>query len=164
MLLLCNRMRLNRDKTAILVVTSSKDDRDPTSITLKTEDDKIVQSQRQIKVLGWLTNGSRSMDSQLNASLSKIHFCYIKYASITKFMPEKLRANLARTCILSILTYGLEFYFAQNVKIISKLQVTFMNIARWVKMSYCFRMRKSAICQSINWEDPYQLMLKGEVH
>ena len=107
-----NGMQLNGDKTAILVVTSSKDDRDPTSITLKTEDDEIVRSQRQIKVLGWLTNGRRSMDSQLNASISKIHYCYIKYASITKFMPKNLRANLARTCILSINTYSLEFYFA----------------------------------------------------
>ena len=78
-------------------------------------------------------------------------------------MSEKVRARVANSCLVSILKYGVEFYIAQNVRIVNKWWVEMMKLAKHVKRSACLRIRNSLVCSSLDWLTPNQILLRSVI-
>ena len=159
-----NQLKLNPEKTSILVIakkTVKERNTDIRIITEPGEDD--VEPKKSINVLGWIFNSRLSMDESLQKINTKIKVIMSKVKTITPYMTEKQRLTFANSYMMPLLNYGVQSYVTENQTIKQKYYRITMNIARWVKQSYCFRMSCNKILKTLKWQLPNQKMKKEAV-
>ena len=147
----------------MLEMINTETKKDKTEISFKTEKGEEVKTEKQIKILGWWWNGRRSMDTHLMKTMKKVNYRIHIFNNLSKFMNEKTRSKYIHSKITSLLSYGISFYLGQNQKLLTRIQTEIMKLARLVKQSACFKIRRSIICHSINWEEPTQWMMKSAI-
>ena len=73
---------------------------------------------------------------------------------------EKNWLTFANSYLISQLNYRGQSYITENQNVKQQYHKIRMNIVRWVKQSYCYRISCRKILKSLKWELPNQKMKK----
>ena len=156
------KLKINCDKTNVLVINKLKHEEKVNTIALNTGSEVLIPK-RQIKVLGFYFNSRLSMDSNINAASKSTSYLMHSAKGVGRLMNEKTRTKFPNSHMLSRVTYGLPCYLSEKQEIKNKIHSTIMSISRWCKGSYCFRVSCSKINKSIGWDLPNQMILKSSL-
>ena len=99
---LCNRLKLNQDKTEVLIFSSPY--RPRPSLDNLTIVDEIVACSPMARNIGVVFDNSLSMVSHVNAVCKSAFFICIKYPRLGSFLHQKLRKPLYMHLSLQRLT------------------------------------------------------------
>ena len=153
------KLQMNGDKTGIVVISRQCLDRYRDDIRIIDGNDIILPKQ-QVRILGWLFNCRLSYDSTIAQIIGIVNSRIHRLTPIARIMTEKQRTIAINAFMLSKVRYGMPLFVGETEIIKSSIHRIIMSLARLCKGSYCFRTNINAICGSIGWSNPRQMIIK----
>ena len=126
-----NKLKLNPDKSKIMIsykpsIRSSVD-----NIKLKTSD-YIIEQVPKIKALGVFITAGLSNHATINHLTSKVNYRLAVLKQVFKFCEKKAKIILMKSLVISIIRYCCPLLINSNVNLISKLQTQLMKCTRYI--------------------------------
>ena len=156
----CMKLKLNDEKTNLMVMGRPNKEEYMKNVQIKLEDE-VIKPKPQMKILGWIMNTRTSMDSHLNMVISQVNHKLKKARSVAKYMNKKTRTIFSNSFLLSKFKYGMPLYIGETWALRQKIHTQIMNIARFCRGEYGFKISCAKICKEIGWSTPDQMILKS---
>ena len=153
-----NRLKLNREKTTVMLVGSENRHR---KLTLNLGND-VIKNDLSIKILGWWI----TPDNKLSHHMAKVKGPIYKTLSEIKpylgFLNIKQRREIIYSKALSILSYGLALYAGQTEEVKDKMTAIMMRGNRMIINGPILQNTKNEIiCKQAGVKTPRQLMAEA---
>ena len=133
-----NRLKLNSDKTNLLLVNKPKHDIYTKNFTFLAGQ-FIIKTKKVIKILGIFIRKDLKMDTQVGNLCSELHNRINNIRNISKFTSFKIRLNFVNAFVLGKLIYALPLYMGLNLNLQNRLHKVLMTAARAAIGSYCYK-------------------------
>ena len=152
-----NKLKLNHEKSNLLVISKPKAKKAAINIILNTEDeDEDVKPKNQILVLGWEFNERLSNDTNIRRNKNSTRAALACGEEFKIYMTEETRLKFINSYLKSKQDYGVEFFIGETQNNRNKYHAIPMLLARWVKNSHCYKISCYKILTSLKWETPQQ--------
>ena len=154
-----SKLKLNKEKTALLISSKPKHRDTYKNIKVETNDDETdVKQQNQVKILGFITNKRGNNDCQISKIVSEISNMFNVANKNRKYMNEKTRRAFVNSHIMGRLNYNMPIIAAgtncQRARIVKLMH----QAARFIRNDYCFRESIHSIMRSIEWKMPVEII------
>ena len=126
-----NKLKLNDDKTEIILFKNPRVSSDISEVTLNINDNMITSS-KSVKDLGVLLDYDLSMSSQVSSLCKNMYFKLKQIGSVRQFLTTSVTATLVTSLVLSKLDYCNSVLSGITGDKIKKLQTVQNNAARLV--------------------------------
>ena len=102
-----SKLKLNEDKTALMISSKPKHREEYKDVTIKTnEDEDDVKQQKQVKILGFLTNQRGNNDSQISKVISEVSHMFNIANKSRKYMNDRTRKAFINCHVMGKLNYN----------------------------------------------------------
>merc|ERR1711954_520962 len=154
-----NRLKLNQDKTTVMVVDNPE--KKGIRLTLELGEDK-VKSDLSIKILGWWITPDNKLNHYISKIKGPIYRTLAEIKPYLQFMNLKQRREVIYSKALSIVNYGLALYTGQTEEIKDKMTALMMKGNRMIYNKPVLEgMKKEWICKQIQVKTPRQMMAEA---
>ena len=114
-----NKLKINPDKTEILVTCKQRLCTDTDKITFNADGYKVLQSDH-VKILGYIIQKNLQNDKQINNMIKNCYFKLHNLYQIKHLINFKTRLQLANSIVIDIINYGLPILLISEPKILKK--------------------------------------------
>ena len=158
----CNRLKLNKDKTSLLLCPQAKDDNIINNVTIRnTDDTEHIKPTRQIKILGFVTNSRCRHDALVSKILTECSNVINKTIKIRGILTMRSKQMIMESQVLSRVRYISSFLASESEEIKQKIYKLIHRAARFVLGSYCFKTSNDNIMKKVGWDKPCSLVDKA---
>ncbi|XP_075162704.1 uncharacterized protein LOC142235333 [Haematobia irritans] len=125
----CNRnfITLNSAKSKCITFNTGRD----RQINF-TVNSIAIQNVTSIKVLGFVIDEKLNFDQHIGMVTAKVTFLLRKVYNTGAFLPLSVRKHIAKSLLLSHITYGIEVYSGTNLTNLTRLRTCMNRIVRYV--------------------------------
>ena len=160
-----SRLRLNEDKTVLLITSKPKHHEKFKDVIISDEDKNITVKQcSQIKILGFLTNKRSSGDAQINKIVRETSYVLNSALKNKQYLTEKARSALVRSQILGKIQYNICVIAGETKQNKSKIYKLLHKSARFIKGDYCYMQSIRKIMKDIKFKMPEEIISEGSAN
>lgn len=140
-----NRLKINQDKTMLLICPAKKNYNPPISLMNDT-----IKPKNSIKILGSLFTDTGTAHADLAATLRSCYHTLSILYKIKSLTTVEIRTQFVQAHVMSRLMFSISSYSSLPQYHLDKIHKLIMKAGRYSKGSYCFKMRCTDILNSIN--------------
>ena len=156
---MANKLLINTEKTKIMIMNNNKKKK-KLKLTLKNGD--IIEDDHAIKILGWWSMPTDSMNEHLNKICGITYKNLAEVKPLLKFMSLENRRQIVYSKVLGAAFYGLGIYASQTELIKDKFTAIVMKGNRAIYgLPVPSKTKEEYICQKIGKKTPQQLILEA---
>lgn len=157
-----NKLKLNPDKSKLMIVCKPQVRRDVENIKLVTSD-HVIKQVTKIKALGiFITNGL-SNQAMVNNIISKVNFRLSVLRGIFTFCNVRTKTILMNSLVISIFRYCCPLLINSNINLISKLQMQLLKCTRYILGFPSFKMSMMSIMNKLKFMTVQHLRTKEAI-
>merc|ERR1712115_247131 len=157
-----NRLKLNPDKTRLMVICRPNKREDVKNFVLKAGD-YLIEQKEKIKVLGvYFTSGLSNHANILNI-VSKVNYRMYTMREAFSFSNKNSKIIFLKSMVISIIRYCSPILIDSDVKILDKLQTLLMKCTRPILGNKSFKMSTLQIMAELKILTVHQLVMKESI-
>ena len=157
-----NRLKLNPDKTRLMVVCKPNRREEVKNFVLRAGD-YIIGQKDKIKVLGvFFTSG---LTNHVNVSniISKVNFRMFSMREAFKFSNKKSKIIFFKSMVLSVIRYCSPILVDSDAKLIDKLQTLLMKCTRPILGFHSFKMSTLQIMSELRIQTVHLMIVRESI-
>merc|ERR1712115_299721 len=157
-----NRLKLNPDKTRLMVICRPNKREDVKNFVLKAGE-YLIEQKEKIKVLGvYFTSGLSNHANILNI-ISKVNYRMYTMREAFSFSSKKSKIIFLKSMVISIIRYCSPILIDSDVKILDKLQTLLMKCTRPILGLPSFKMSTLQIMAELRTLTVHQMVMKESI-
>ena len=156
-----NKLKLNGDKTQLIVTRRKWKNKDNTKVQFKTTEGDTIKEVNAIRILGFLRNNRNSYDSHLGVINGRITQALAEIKPYVRYMDPKSRKEVIYSKIASIALYGAELLTGQTEWTKAKFTSILMKCNRMIFYKDWFKVSNRRICREIQVDHPLEIIKKS---
>merc|ERR1712115_334573 len=157
-----NRLKLNPDKTRLVVVYRPNKREEVKNFVLKAGD-YIIEQKEKIKVLGiYFTSGLSNHANILNI-ISKVNYRMYTIREAFKFSNKKSKIIFVKSMVISIIRYCSPILIDSDVKMIDKLQTLLMKCTRPILGFASYKLSTLQIMAELRIQTVHQMIIRETI-
>merc|ERR1712240_606728 len=157
-----NRLKLNPDKSRLMVVCRPNRREEIKNFVLKAGD-YIIEQKEKIKVLGVLFTSGLSSHANISNIISKVNYRMYTMREAFSFSNKDSKIIFLISMVISIIRYCSPILIDSEVKILDKLQTQLMKCARPILGFTSFKMSTLQIMAELRILTVQQMVMKESI-
>ena len=150
-----NKLKLNKDKSKLMVMCKLSDNKDDATITAHG---KEIKPQNDMKVLGLYLSSNRDWTRQINETVKQLQLRLITLRQLAAAGSQKTISSLASSIMIRKIVYGIKAWGATTLENRMKLQKTINQSARIPLGPRSYKMPVKSMMEILDWSSFGQLM------
>ena len=157
-----NRLKLNPDKSRLMVVCRPNRREEIKNFVLKAGD-YIIEQKEKIKVLGVLFTSGLSTHANISNIISKVNYRMYTMREAFSFSNKNSKIIFLKSMVISIIRYCSPILIDSEVKILDKLQTQLMKCTRPILGISSFKMSTLQIMAELRILTVHQMVMKESI-
>merc|ERR1711895_142861 len=157
-----NKLKLNPDKTRLMVVCRLNRRDEVKNFVLKAGD-YIIEQKDKIKVLGIFFTSGLTNHVNISNIISKVNFRMYSMREAFKFSSRKSKIIFFKSMVLSVIRYCSPILVDSDAKLIDKLQTLLMKCTRPILGFQSFKMSTLHIMSELRIQTVHQMIVRESI-
>merc|ERR1712240_339477 len=157
-----NKLKLNPDKTRVMVVCKPNRREEVKNFVLKAGD-YIIEQKDKIKVLGVFFTSGLTNHVNISNIISKVNFRMYSMREAFNFSSKKSKIIFFKSMVLSIIRYCCPILIDSDAKMLSKLQTLLMKGTRPILGFQSFKMSSLQIMSELRIQTVHQMIIRESI-
>merc|ERR1712240_838151 len=157
-----NSLKLNPDKTRLMVVCKPNRREEIKNLVLRAGD-YIIGQKDKIKVLGVFFSSGLTNYVNVSNIISKVNFRMFSMREAFKFSTKKSKKIFFKSMVLSVIRYCSPLLVDSDAKLIDKLQTLLMKCTRPILGFHSFKMSTLQIMSELRIQTVHLMIVKESI-
>merc|ERR1711954_1973 len=157
-----NKLKLNPDKTRLMVVCRPNRRDEVKNFVLKAGD-YIIEQKDKIKVLGIFFTSGLTNHVNISNIISKVNFRMFSMREAFKFSSKKSKIIFFKSMVLSVIRYCSPLLVDSDAKLIDKLQTLLMKCTRPILGFKSYKLSTLQIMSELRIQTVHQMIVRESI-
>ena len=158
-----NKLVLNGDKTAIMLLKGVNMKTMKKNMSIMTETSATLSDQKQMKVIGLWRNQTNCMSTHIRKTKNVTSKLLREIQPHLNLVDQKSRQEIVKSKIISIVTYGIELYQGQTNEVKQMFCTTMNKCYRYIHGGYTLYLRNDILCKRIGVVKPEDMIRNAAI-